>query len=127
MYAAIYLEINLLCGLLLLLILRKFKENDDQQAASLAYRRVVIATLLILLLDAAWVIIETQTGPAFAALNSFVNAAYLFNTDVISYLWLQFILCRLRKNFRPSARARLLIATPLLLQFILCALSPWTH
>lgn len=127
MYTAIYIEVNLLGIILLLTILWKYRDGHDQRSASLAYRRVIISTLSITLVDIAWTVIDGRPGVNMITLNYLLNFSYLILMGVVSCFWLQFVLLRLHQSVWQRRSCRVLLSVPLIVLFILCCLSPWTH
>lgn len=127
MYETVYLEINIVCGIILLLILQRFRASNDRQSASLAYQRVLLATLFVILLDGAWTLVEGRTAPGYVALNYGINVCYMVLTVLISYLWLDFVVYWLSRDAWQSKAVRLLAALPLTVVIAMCILSPWTR
>ncbi|MEA4852764.1 MAG: GGDEF domain-containing protein [Christensenella sp.] len=127
MYQLIYLEVNLICIFLLAIILFKMRKNIDKQINNVTFFRVVVATIIILALDVLWMLIEGRQGVGFREANLVLNALYLADTGIISYLWFVYVEYKLNQYDKLSVRSRYAIAIPVAILSLLCIFSIWTE
>lgn len=124
MYLPMYIEINLICVAILWIILVKEKQDTDKQYEHTAFAKVIVAILILIFFDISWVVVEKTTD--FASINAILSSAYMFETGVLSYYWLEFTDCKLHKNHKKRTSQKLIAGIPLAVLLVICVLTPWT-
>lgn len=124
--AVYYVEVNLICILLLVLFSVQMRYRSDRASEeNRAFSLMLWVTMLLCTVDMIAGVCRGRHFPGAGVLVSVSNLLYFEAISAVSYLWLLYVLIRL-KLLKDRIRSLLICAVPLLGISALTLSNPWT-
>ncbi len=126
MYSFVYMEQNLFAVAVLAVLLSNLRKNGGMMRDEVLFRRLVASVMMVLIVDGfAWVV-EGRTFPGAHLLLVCLNTVYFFLSGLISFIWAQYIDCRLFPRDKNWRRRRYFYMVPYAFLSAVALLTPFT-
>ena len=126
MRSLIYMEMNVFAIAVLGVLLSNLRKSGGMTRDEVLFRRLVASVMMVLAADGfAWTL-EGRSFPGAHLLLVTFDTAYFYLTGLVSFIWAQYIDCRLFPRDQSWRRRRYLYMIPYVFLSVVALLTPFT-